>query len=476
MTQLTSPNGRLHEEFGILPENAPCTNCFELIDQRTSTTREFLKADDLTYHYKQTGYSQLHMPNANGDWISITSSLKPTETAGIFKADHQYTPIEINTIQQMMKIENGEMNISFNNNLQLIHKKSDGTIIPKEFANWSNVTAGTDGIYVTDLFPGIDLVVTTRVGGIKSDFIIKNNLGITDGKLIIRDHLEVSSILESTELYGYTEGSNQLFTDLDFINPVDGSNYFTISQAIGYDDTYDKDHMQLFGYQLSANNELDLIIPLNWLNAPTTQYPVTIDPLVSTNTTLAGIGGSGYNAACFTGGCSYSMNANVPNNITITDVRWSFNYLAQGSCWLSDGAIDFNILGCRSPSSAGFYWFCNLNSPGTCSGSNISMFSHVSSCLPAPACVLTIPVTMNFYRCWSAGGGCSNACIGANSNWTMTIEGRTVEEPTVPTSSLGLTICNGDATTLTATSGFGVPPYTYNWVPGGAGNPIVVSP
>ena len=39
----SSENFENHPEFGFLPFNAPCEDCFEVIEKRTSNTRYYLK-------------------------------------------------------------------------------------------------------------------------------------------------------------------------------------------------------------------------------------------------------------------------------------------------------------------------------------------------------------------------------------------------------------------------------------------------
>ena len=122
-----------------------------------------------------------------------------------------------------------------------------------------------------------------------------------------------------------------------------------------------------------TNEQLDIIIPEQWINRDALAYPIIIDPIVTVTDSLdqASIAGSGYTATFATGGCPYNLPIVVPANITVTDIRWSFCYMTgtNPSCWLEDGAIDFTLDSCRSP-SPGIWWTCQLPNPGTCVGTN----------------------------------------------------------------------------------------------------------
>jgi len=473
----TSSLGQQHPEFGVLPSESPCTDCYELLDERTEFTRMFVRngtngSEILT----QSAFSPLNYQK-NGRWHSVDSrlSVSPNQ-AGVYNAPDQIAPTQINIQNEYVQLNfNGEL-IKYNKNLRLIHENLNGEVLTTISADWSSYTVGEEGAYVTNIFPNVDMEVRVSRGKIKTNFIMTSNLNYAEGNVVIRDDFEMSSNLKFNQI-GQDDQTH--IGELD-ITDSDGLMLFQLGEAYGYDANANKEHIGRFDYR-SKNQSLDIVIPTSWLNDQNLEYPLTIDPLLTANTSIlqGAITGSGYNATCFTGGCNYNMNATVPADVQITDVEWSFDYQALGFCWMSDGAITFNINGCVSPATAGFFWFCNNNNPGTCGGANISLFADVSTCMPAPQCgVSTLPCQMTFYRCFTAGGGCSGTCIGAASDWIMTVIGNTVEEPAPPTSTAaGNTICEGFSTDLSATGTFGVPPYVVSWDNGGGvGNPVTVSP
>lgn len=449
-----------------LPYDAPCDDCVEDLSARTAYSRSYTGKNGLVY--SQSGHSPINIKNKLGHWVPVDARLRPV-SANMYAARDQYFPTEID-LSRGSKITNPYGEIRFNNKPELLWRGDDGNVQSMGKANFSTYTAGDDGVRITDVWPGIDMEMRVLLGGIKTNFVVKQRPQQTSGSFIIRDEMELSNGLHIA-----------LTDDGITINSSNGEEAYHISSCIGYDSHPSRANgSQDFAYALQANT-LDMVIPISVLQDPKMVYPYTIDPLVNSSNTLpqASITGSAYSAACFVNYCSYNLTVPSPANATITDVLWSFNYVAAGSCWLYDGAVTYTSGACASPNQAGYYWFCNGIGTGTCTGSNISMFSDVSSCMPAPSCTpQNIPFTMRFYRCYSNSAGCSNACIGAASPWTITIVGQTVAVASATVNGSGsTTICEGSSATLAANGTYGVAPYTYTWNPGNInGTPVTVSP
>ena len=449
-----------------LPYNAPCTDCIEDLQARTAYTRSYKGKDGLVY--SQAGYSPINIKNSSGKWVPVDARLKPNGS-GVYAAIDQPFPTEID-LSRGSSIKNPYGEIRFNNRPELIWKKTDGSTQSLGKANFSNYTAGDDGVHVIDVWPGIDMEMRVILGGIKTNFIVKQRPQQVDGSYIIRDEFQLGNGL-----------TLRLTDDGAAVETMAGQEAYYISKCIGYDShSFRANDNQEFEYAIDGRT-LDMVIPMSVLQDPRTVYPYTIDPLINSSNTLpqASITGSGYNAACFTGYCAYNMTVPSPANAAIVDVLWSFNYIASGLCWRSDGAITFMSGSCASPNQAGYYWFCNNPTGGTCTGNNIPMYSDVASCMPAPSCTpQNVPFQMRFYRCYSSGTGCSNSCIGAGSPWTMTLVGRTVEVASATANgSSSTSICQGSSATLNANGNFGVAPYTYTWDPGSlSGASVTVSP
>lgn len=458
----------VHPEENRLPYNAPCSSCKEDLSRRTETSRFFNgTGPDAGKTYSQAGYTPLHMQR-NGQWVTIDARLKP-EGADVFSAGDQHFPTRLNLAEGFSSIQNPGGSFRFNRDLELFWEK-DGILHSLGSADYSDYTAGEEGARVHNVWPGIDMEIHTGLGNIKTNFILRERPQQDGGSFIIRDHTEMPS--------GWQMQQNGL--EIRVSNAQD-QDEFSISECIGYDASDRQNGYQSFRYRIQGS-VLDIIVPLEDIQAPQLQYPYTIDPLVNSSNTLAqaSIVGSRYSGTCFSAYCSYYLNVPSPANATITDIIWSFNYQASGFlCYMSDGAVTIHSGGCNSPNAAGFYWFCNAAGSGTCTGSNISVFNHLGGCMPAPSCTpQNIPFEMRFYRCWNSASGCGNNCISAASPWTMTLVGRTVEVASATVNgAASTTICQGQSATLNGAGNYGIGPYTYTWNPGALnGASVSVSP
>lgn len=478
LSRLTPDTYYSHPEYGINPFNAPCENCVELVDRRKEDERYFVQngTNGQTF-YAQSSYGPMHMKDEAGNWITIDPHLKET-SPGVFTANNQQFPIKIDAQNRSTSVKIPGYEFKFNTALELLHKDASGNVLSFGDADWSDYSAGDDGLKVLNIWPGIDMTMQVFLGRIKTNFILNEKLSITGGWLIVKDKLKYADNLRADFTLSTQTGENLHDGIIAFFDET-GQECFTIERAYVDDASHAEDPLYL-SYELTDEKDFSIYIPTDWLNADERVYPVTIDPLVSASNTLAqaSITGSGDGTAWANGnGCPYTQGVTVPANCTVTDLLWSFNYNAIGICSRSQGAVDFLLGTCRSPDLPNFYWFCNDPLPGgSCNGSNISIFSDVNSCIPNPQCApYSLSITMRFYRNNPFGGSsCNNLCIAAGSAWTVTVQGRTVEIPTITANQ---TICAGNSATVSASGNYGVPPYTYSWSPGGMnGTSITVSP
>lgn len=460
---------KTHPEFGVTAFNGPANpNAIEVLEKRKSDERYFINPADPSEFYIQKSLGAMHFMR-DGNWITIDHRIKDKGN-GIYEAPDQFDPVGFDVKKKMsyIKMPTG---IVYFNNWKLIGVKGEEH---SELASpdWSNYTAGDDGIYVYDMFPGIDAQMRVHRGSIKTNFVIKSLLFSGYDKLVFADEF-VAGNSKFTMPNGSTRGVSVLHLEKD------GQEIIEVGEAIAYPQGYPKSNAFSPEYSLDGSS-MHIIVPVDYINKYISSTHVIIDPVVTSTNTLAqaSIGGSMYNASCnFTNSCNYNLSVNSPANAMVTDIQWSFVYIAQGACWLEDGAIRIAYGACLSPATAGFYWFCNQANPGTCTGTNISIYNDLGSCVPAPSCnPFAMNFTMQFFRsCWGTTG-CSNTCIGANSGWTMTITGRTVEftaaAPNEYTAS-ATTVCAGQNINVNTGVGFGVPTYTVNWSTNASGTPSV---
>ncbi|WP_430403559.1 PKD domain-containing protein [Fluviicola sp.] len=466
------PENYNHPEFGILPENAPCQNCVEVLEKRTIDERYFVSVSDNHEFVTQKALGDLHQL-VNGKWLTIKHELHPVSGTRYESGYLLDQPaIDFSTARTELKTANGI--IQFNNwKLILVQ---NGIELTSLIADWSDYTVGADGALIHNVFPGIDAEMVVLRGAIKTSFIIKSNeFGVFD-KLLFREEL------------GGMYGIHAQFADGEYSQGIGnlklmaGSTELAVmGEAKLFARNGPKDLARSGEYRIHSN-QIDLVVDSDWINDNIGSYQLIVDPLVTGTATLAqaSITGSRYNASCnFTNSCDYNLVVASPANATITDATFSFTYSANGTtCWLQDGGMRIGTGACTSPSAAGFYWFCNAIGGGTCAATNQTVYSDLSTCLPAPSCSpQNITFILKFYRsCWGATG-CSNTCIGAASPWVMNITGKTLEYTNVasPITLSATTVCQGGSITASTSGTGGVPGYTYNWSFSPSGTPSIAT-
>ena len=460
-----------HPELGLLFAEAPCDNCYELINKRTEISKTFIKKGtggrDIML---QTSSAPMHYHDAEGNWKTIKSQLQPGGK-GIYSASEQPVPVTVNTAGKYASLGKANENIRFNNNLELLYASPNGTIASLGKANWSHFTAGDDGVYVTNAWPGIDIEMYTIRGAIKTNYILNKAMpAYAAGKLLVRDHLEMS-----TGLMLNAHGLTTFAGNLEVTNGS-GEPIYNISAATAFEKNALKSTFKMLEYSINGN-VLDIILPGNFLNRSSSSYPVIIDPLTSASTNST-VTGSTYSAG-FTTGCIYNNAATVPAQVTVTDVQFSFQYIISGGAALDNGAFDFKLGACRSPSPTTLWWSCNSTNNvvgSTCTATNASIFPSLATCMPAPQCTqYNLNLVMEFYQNFATTATCSNLYVYAGSPLNITVFGHTIESTTAAASPTVL--CQGQSSSLSATTQNGVAPYTYTWTPGSlVGSTVNVSP
>lgn len=446
---------------------APCTECEEDLSARTLYNKKYIgTGKDKGLIYTQTGYSPINIQDQSGNWITYDQRLKPAGN-GLYVAKDQFFPTKIDIINGFASITSQYGEVKFNNLPELIWKQDQmETSLGK--ATMQNYTAGDDGVYVTDAWPGIDMEIRVLGGAIKTNYIVKSKPQQTTGNFIIRDNWVLP-----------TGAKIKQVGDELIISNATGIELVEVGACIGFSQDNNTNRIpDYFNYEVNGH-QVDMLIPLSTFCNSSTNFPYIIDPLFTTSATLAqaSILGSQYNATCnFTNSCDYTVNVPLTPSAIIENVTFSFVYLASGACWLQDGAMRVQAGNCVSPSQVGYYWFCNTLGGGTCSATNVSIFSDLQNCLPPPSCTpANLPVTLKLYRsCWGATG-CNNACIGANAPFVVNVTSRTLEyvNPTTQITLSNTTICQGASITASTSVVSGTAPISYNWSLNASGTPSV---
>jgi gliding motility-associated-like protein len=467
-----------HPEFGKTPYNGDFPGYVEILEKRKVNERYYVNASKPTEFKIQSALGALHFQK-NGRWLTIDSRISDKGN-GIYEASNQWDPVgfDVNRSLSYIKTQSGTV---YFNKWALFGVDKDGNRQKLANADWSNYTAGDDGIYVRNIFPGIDASMTTRRGSIKTNFIVKQmNFGQYE-QLLFKDEF----VMPLGSSFKFKEEGAQINKSKGEVEVLKGGTpLLEIGEAFSYLKSDPQNERIVADYVLEETN-LIVAVPVSWLKKTLEKGEVIIDPLVSSSGSLAQASitgsmlGSGFPFCGFNTSCNYNLTMNTPAQATFTDIKWSFDYLATSPCLLQDGAIKIGLGACTSPTSNSFYWYCNSPTSGTCTGANISIFSDLSSCLPAPSCVAqSVTFQLRFYRGCVGSAGCSSSCIGANSPFTIVIEGHTVEFTNLvtPITVSSNTVCAGGNISATTSVQYGVPTRTVSWqalpgpIAGGTGN------
>ncbi len=473
-----------HPEKGILPFNAPCTDCIEELEKRSGNTREFFKknSDGSKTIYKQQSLGNINFKDEKGYWRTIDPQLKE-ETKNVFAARQQPSPVVIDLENKISSITNGGKEFRFNKNISLVHVSAAGVETNFGAGDWTHVSKTQNYtetiILVQEFYPGVDLQLIASSGKVETNFILKNKMRFADGWLTMNQQIEIPDGLQ-TDLSGTTLMDEKLRMGTVDITNTNHTNYFSFKRSFARDAHEESANYVEMPFWIN-NNQLNYFVPVSWLNNSSTKYPVVLDPFVYSSDTLmqAAILGSGYTAVCGTLGCSYFMNnVMTPPNCTITGISCYFAYIASLPCVRPDGGFDITMT-----SSIDSCTTRNFTCLGAIQGGCffypaelLNAVPPITACVLPPQCTpYPVDFELRFHRCnWLNQTGCDNTCISSNSDWIMSIEGRTVEATSV---SLPATICQGNCIDISVTAAWGVPPYTFTWQPGAlVGSPVNVCP
>ena len=466
-----------HPDFGVMPYQVPPEkNCIELLSKRDAYSRYFVKSGSGGKHFfRQQAYSPINYQDRNGNWREINYRLAPVpDNSQVYEATHQPTPIILNLEDGISTIELNGKKLGFNKNLKLVHVDASGNERSLGIADWSHYTAGDDGLKIIDFYPGIDVVFTFSTGTIETSFVIKDAVKFRDGFLVMKQDFEFP---ESMHFLSVPQSERGEHIDLH-IGGDDNVPYFTIEKCYAYDNNSVPQRKEL-NIKVANKKTLSVFTSVAWLNDPTTVYPVVIDPVVTTQNSLAAgtIAGTKFSPVCWTNSCDYFLTVPTPANTTISNIYTSFEYFATGACFAQDGGFSVDFASCKFPAAAPGVITCAFAiSNFNCGVLNATTLPDFGACMPAPQCVpQNLDFTLHFYRCNNDPAVvCGNSCIRASQPWMMTIEGRTME---MIYNSPTQIVCSGDSVNVITITQFGVPPYQNVWSPVAANNDTIrVSP
>ncbi|MCS6935100.1 MAG: gliding motility-associated C-terminal domain-containing protein [Chitinophagales bacterium] len=488
--QLNSERARQHPEYGLLPRDAKCVECVEVIDKRTEYSRYYVLEKQPNHFQVQQSYFPLHYRNEAGEWITIDPRLKPAGNQ-VYRAGQQPIPTVCDLQMRQTRMELEGLDLIWNNGLRLyLTNENLEPITHAAPTDYSHYTIGEDGMRVYGLWQGVDMEQYFQPGAVKTDFILTRRpaADIPRGYWVIEDHLPLPpgySIVPSVN------GTRFSGVDLEVRNPQ-GEVVATIAHPacrdaneIGFTGKY---HITHTGNLVT----LRLLVDIAWLQDPRTAYPVVIDPLVTGikkrgNFISSGLPQENMQFTSLTlGACPHKMYVPVPGKSTLVkayfDVedqttsdpdcgvplgqlghiclkREILHTLRSDTCNVSVGPFYCAGVGSGVPNNCDTPGVITTD-PNTVPGAARIPINNNNflGCIPPQCPDYDIPFTL-LNQDSSCGDVCGYLCARTNM-WQMTIEACMLEGYITQNKTV---ICPGEPVTFTAHPSCGVPPYHFIW-------------
>ncbi|HLP20240.1 MAG TPA: hypothetical protein VK174_08065, partial [Chitinophagales bacterium] len=459
LLKATSADAKKHPEFGIVPYNTQCSGCVELIDKRTIDSRQYVDAYSENHTFSQQSFFPLHYKKSADDiWRTIDQRLRPSATeAGVYVAANQPVPTKCDLNKKSTSITVRGYEFEFNKNLTMYFFDDNTLYTQRENGNYQQNTVGEEGLYVTNIWPGIDMEQIFSVGQVKTNFVIPAplQLPVSHGWMVIEDHFTLPAGYNFEEAKGgdHLEGGKYFRGDYVLTNEK-GEVLLTYEKPIYVD-------AKVFGmhgvYKLDREGNtytLQTMVPVEWLNKVDNTYPLLIDPTVYGATKNGDFTQTGQPSASmgFTslalGACDYHMNVNVPGNSAITntyvDVEYSLTYdntcgtppLPPPFCTFSQVSMEVQADLCNTttgrltcnPAFPPYTGTCTTDSnlvPGASALLITGFVPNYLSCYP-PSCPNHVIAFTLLNRDSICGDVCGYLCARGNM-WRMTVEACRVE-------------------------------------------------
>lgn len=540
LERLAEHADKAHPDYGVLPWNAPCADCVELPSRRTATGRYFVASGSKGHRFfVQEASGPMHFRDREGRWRTRDPHLYPAgaldplfgggSDTDRFLALSQPLPtgLDLQRGQAAMRLADGFVfrfsgaasAFGEEHALALATGEPIGPIRhPLGSPDFSRVDVGKDGMRAWHAWPGIDMVQLFREGEIETDFVLREAAAVPEGvRVVFQDRWAVPEsysvdVDPSTGRWTDVAGWRCWTGDLVLERSVKGAStdaggtpeLLRLKRPLLYDAAGNSNLHDgpkgpaLIGYRFRREGVgpgsamiVETVVDAEWLRSPERAYPVVVDPILYGLATYTGGDiGFNYDAACFdlTDYCSANLSVTVPGQTTLTGAWFDAQYfsvlmgcfIGMSDCLMREAA--FQIVGpCDTSPGVGTFWSClppEGDSSGTCYGDSLDLFNTVS-CLPPQCPDYVLDFEMRTFHCSCNGPNCGVAChFMPDNTWRITIEGRTVEEDPIQSfDQPDFTICPGDSITLEPSAQWGVPPYTYQWTPGGVfADPYTVGP
>jgi len=422
-----------HPEFGILPYNTQCKNCYEEIGKRTAYSRHFVEpGTNGKHHYTQKSYFPLHYKNKDGFWVTLDHRMKEIS---------QNTEVKTFGRNQLGQEEllfyfangNGIMTGIANNTGRLIFNKhieaffvGDSTVQGLQLGStkYDQCYYGDDGAICQDAWNGIDIQYIFKREGIKTNYVIRQKPIIPPNAkyLVFVDNLSLDT--ENKQLVYSNQGNfgpDSLYTGDVSVKMADGSELAIFNEPKYFDG---------YGYGMSGFykiipfkpfnhnpadpplQKLQLYVPVSFLNDPNVRYPLYIDPLVEGKDSLGVFSAANPNNSLSANmafsntpqTCNYQLTVEVPGMSDIQDTYIDIEYentfsatcgtppLQPPFCQFADVRMEVRSVSCGTttgqltcnPASPPFIGTCTTD-PNLVPGASALRYPNFLACVP-PQC------------------------------------------------------------------------------------------
>lgn len=474
-----------HPEFGRQPFNASTGGYLELIHERTIDSRLFVKRGSHGKQFvRQQSFGAIHYQK-DGRWTTIDKRLHPVPgKANVFAAMQQPIPtrIDLQKGTLALRLSTGDW-YRYQGGGRAFIESPEGKVL-RSFGkpDVQQYTAGDDGVWVSNVFPGIHRKHVVQRSEIKTDWIIEDRPTHwpESGYLVFEDTISIG-----IDYYFVVEGSRQPIESLEdwydklYLHHADSGRVLTIEAPYIYDssgETWER-HPYPVQYHLTKIPQgylMQVRTDLSWVMAPERVFPVVIDPrVIGSSTYNQGYMAFDFSPGCVpSNGCAYDMTVIVPGKSEIVHAWFDAEYVSKitQSCGSTQGVLcrkkdaGFSIAGpCNTTN-----WSCSQNLPvttipGLCYGDSVTGAFVNSVLCVKPACPdHELDFQMRNYHCSCPTSGCDTSChIMYPGTWSVYVAARTLEGIIWQ----DMTVCPGDSISIDALGDWGVPPYTYSWQP-----------
>ncbi|MBC8172694.1 MAG: hypothetical protein H7X71_02210 [Chitinophagales bacterium] len=475
-----------HPELGILPYNAPCTDCVEMIDKRTSNTRQFLiKGTEGKVVWSHASLNDMNYKDEKGNFISIDPRLKQSDTGGVYLAHQQPNPIKLDMLNGFTEMQlQDKTPFQFNKKITAYFTDDFLEKTAQQNINRSNYSAGDEGVHIYEAFTNIDQQLIFDNASVKSNYVIYDTAVFAHGSkyFVIEDAFEIPDGYSITrnQYEGVYNTSGLWYGELVLQNK-NGIEMAKFQKPVVYDSdslnepSYYTQEIIAYGIEQEGNScRVKVIVDMKWLRAPERIFPIIIDPLVyGTTTTWTGVMGTDETPNW----CTQTLSVPTPANATLTGSSVHWEAFATGAncppaCRMNDIQVQIQTSCGYSPGPT-FVWVCDpgCNSPGYWIPTiNDATTAALVSCYTPQCNSFNIDFTLyiNQFNCVTPGT-CVTDCVSLNK-MDVIIEGHTAEAVALIDASAAWTIsgasCDDQWGWLNAAPQYGVPGYTYYWSPG----------